>query len=180
MGWNLKTEEGREAKRKYEAEYRLKNKDKIKKIAKKYRENNKETIKIIDKNYRENNKEKINTYRRERRKNDELYRITSNIRSLIRQSFRHKGLKKNSLSQKILGCTFEEFKQHLESLWEPWMNWDNYGLYESNKLNYGWDIDHIVPLDICETEEDVIRLNHYTNLQPLCSYTNRNIKMNDF
>jgi hypothetical protein len=60
------------------------------------------------------------------------------------------------------------------------MNWNNYGLYESNKLNYGWDIDHIVPLDICETEEDVIRLNHYTNLQPLCSYTNRNIKMNDF
>jgi hypothetical protein len=49
MGWNLKTEEGREAKRKYEAEYRLKNKDKIKKIAKKYRENNKETIKIIGK-----------------------------------------------------------------------------------------------------------------------------------
>jgi hypothetical protein len=26
------------------------------------------------------------------------------------------------------------------------------------------------------TEEDVFKLNHYTNLQPLCSYINRNIK----
>jgi len=26
------------------------------------------------------------------------------------------------------------------------------------------------------TEEDVIKLNHYTNLQPLCSKINRDIK----
>jgi hypothetical protein len=26
------------------------------------------------------------------------------------------------------------------------------------------------------SEDDVIKLNHYTNLQPLCSYTNRYIK----
>jgi hypothetical protein len=180
MGWNLNTEEGREAKRKYYAEYRLKNKDKIKKIAKKYRDNNKTTISNIDKIYREKNKDKINTYRRERILKDPLYRITSNIRSLIRQSFRYKGLKKNTLSEKILGCTFEEFKNHLESLWEPWMNWDNYGLYEPNKLNYGWDIDHIIPLKTGKTEEDIIKLNHHLNLQPLCSYTNRNIKMDDF
>ena len=60
------------------------------------------------------------------------------------------------------------------------MNWDNYGLYEPNKLNYGWDMDHIIPLKTGKTEEDIIKLNHYSNLQPLCSYTNRNIKMDDF
>jgi hypothetical protein len=55
------------------------------------------------------------------------------------------------------------------------MTWENYGLY-NKQFNYGWDIDHIVPLASAITEEDVIKLNHYTNLQPLCSYTNRNIK----
>ena len=41
------------------------------------------------------------------------------------------------------------------------------------------DIDHIIPLSSAKTEEDIIRLNHYTTLQPLCSYTNRYIKKNN-
>lgn len=173
-------EERKEARRLYVIEYRNNNKDKIKLNAKKYREKNKTTISKADKIYREKNKEKINKYRRERILKDPLYRITSNIRSLIRQSFKYKGLKKNSLSENILGCTFEEFKQHIESLWEPWMTWDNYGLYEPYKLNHGWDIDHIIPLKTGKTEDDIMKLNHYLNLQPLCSYNNRNIKIDNF
>jgi len=99
------------------------------------------------------------------------------VRSLIRQSFKHKGLRKNTLSEKILGCSFKEFKQHLESQFKDWMNWDNYGLYTYGKINYGWDIDHIIPVSSAETEEELLRLNHHSNLQPLCSYTNRNVKM---
>jgi len=55
------------------------------------------------------------------------------------------------------------------------MNWDNHGLY-NGKFNYGWDIDHIIPISSGKTEEDIFRLNHYTNLQPLCSKVNRDIK----
>ena len=55
------------------------------------------------------------------------------------------------------------------------MSWDNYGKY-NGLLNYGWDIDHIIPVSSSKTEEDIIRLNHYTNLQPLCSKINRDIK----
>ena len=72
-------------------------------------------------------------------------------------------------------CSFEVLKLYLESKFETWMNWDNYGLY-NGKLNYGWDIDHIIPLCSALKEEDVIKLNHYTNLQPLCSKVNRDIK----
>ena len=56
------------------------------------------------------------------------------------------------------------------------MNWGNYGLYENNKINYGWDIDHKIPISSAKTEEDVIKLNHYSNLQPLCSRINMCIK----
>ncbi len=55
------------------------------------------------------------------------------------------------------------------------MNWDNYGFYNTT-YNYGWDIDHIIPLSSAKSEEDVIKLCHYTNLQPLCSKINREIK----
>ena len=63
----------------------------------------------------------------------------------------------------------------MESKFENWMTWDNRGLY-NGKLNYGWDIDHIIPISSAKSKEDIYRLNHYKNFQPLCSYTNRNIK----
>ena len=59
------------------------------------------------------------------------------------------------------------------------MSWDNYGLY-NGELNYGWDIDHIIPVSVAMDEEGVINLNHYTNLQPLCSKVNRHIKRTNY
>jgi hypothetical protein len=64
----------------------------------------------------------------------------------------------------------------MESQFKEWMSWENHGIIEIGIVNIGWDIDHIIPISSAKTEEDVIRLNHYTNLQPLCSYTNRYIK----
>ena len=55
------------------------------------------------------------------------------------------------------------------------MTWDNKGMY-NGELNYGWDIDHIIPISSAKTEDDLYILNHYTNLQPLCSKVNRDIK----
>lgn len=56
------------------------------------------------------------------------------------------------------------------------MNWDNYGKY-NGELNHGWDIDHIIPISNAKTEEEVYILNHYSNLEPLCSKINRDIKI---
>jgi hypothetical protein len=102
-------------------------------------------------------------------------KFASNIRNLIGHSIRKKGFIKKSKTNDILGCSFEELKQHLESKFEPWMDWNNRGLY-NGELNYGWDIDHIIPVSSAKTEEEILKLNHYINLQPLCSYTNRCIK----
>jgi hypothetical protein len=45
------------------------------------------------------------------------------------------------------------------------MSWDNYGFY-------GWHIDHVIPLSSAKTEEEVYKLCHYTNLQPLWAEDN--------
>ena len=93
-------------------------------------------------------------------------------------NFNHNGAKKNSKTAQILGCSFEEFRQHIESKFELWMNWNNRGKYNGNP-NYGWDLDHIIPTSTAITEKDVIKLNHYTNYQPLCSFINRDVKKNN-
>lgn len=41
-------------------------------------------------------------------------------------------------------------------------------------------INHIIPISSAKTIEDVIRLNHYTNFQPLDSYENRVVKKDNF
>ena len=75
-----------------------------------------------------------------------------------------------------MGCTIEQFKSYLENKFEHWMSWDNYGKF-NGQLNYGWDLDHIIPISSAITKEEVEKLNHYTNFQPLCSKINRHIKV---
>ena len=150
------------------------NKESIKLKKKQYYIDNQKKLIDDSKNYREQNKNKINDYYKSKRKKDPLYKLKGNTRNLIKNSI-NRSFKKPNKTEEILNCTLEQFKLHLESLWEPWMNWDNYGLY-NGELNYGWDIDHIIPLVTANELVDVIKLNHYTNLQPLCSKVNRDIK----
>lgn len=176
----------------YDKEYRIKNPEKLKERRKKYTQENSDKIKSKvseyyinnrehllnkQKEYGKNNKEKINNYSKNKRKKDTLYKLKGDIRNLIGGSIRNNGYSKKSKTCQILGCSFEEFKMCLESRFEPWMNWENRGLY-NGELNYGWDIDHIIPISTATTEEKLLKLNHHTNLQPLCSKINRNIKTN--
>lgn len=162
----------------YKRQYREKNKAEILLKAKQYREANKDRIKKYREEYNKNNRDKINEYFNNRKKSDPLFKLSNNIRNLIRVSLKSKGFKKNTKSEQILGCSFEEFKKHIESQWEPWMNWDNYGNWNGTPTepNTAWDIDHITPKSNGLTESEVIKLNHYTNLQPMCSYYNRFVK----
>lgn len=176
------------------------NKDKAYETAKSWRRNNKEKVKEINiksnkvhyykyrekciqssKEYYRLNKEKIRIrkrkYEKNKKANDPLYKLNCRVRCLIIQSLLRNGYTKKSKTLEILGCTYMEFKVYLESKFEPWMNWENRGLY-NGELNFGWDIDHIIPLDTATCEQDIIKLNHYTNLQPLCSKINRDIKRN--
>jgi hypothetical protein len=161
--------------------YYIKNKEILNEKSKNWNDNNKEYKKVLARKYYLENKksldEKSNNYQKKRRKNDILFNIKLRMRCLISNSFSRNGYKKLSKTENIIGCSFDEFKNHIESKFESWMTWDNYGKY-NGELYYGWDIDHIIPISSAINEESVISLNHYTNLQPLCSKVNRDIKIN--
>jgi len=187
----LYREKIKENQKEYFREYYKRNKDIIKKRSKQQKEEqNKEEQIRYHTQYYINNKEKWNKYRiknidkirlnrrnshNQRFQTDPLYKLTHNIRGLIHQSIKKMKISKTSKTTQILGCSFEDFKIHIESHFDSWMNWENYGRY-NGKFNYGWDIDHIIPDSSGKTEEEIIKLNHYTNLQPLCSKINRDIK----
>jgi hypothetical protein len=161
--------------KKYKIEY---NKlDKIKKAKKIWAELNRD----YHIEYRKKYREKRNSRDINRKLSDPLYNIKVGVTSLIKNSiknrYKYTSYRKNSKTIDILGCSYDDFKYYIESKFESWMNWENKGKY-NGEFNYGWDLDHIIPISSAKTEEDVIRLNHYTNFQPLCSKVNRDIKRN--
>lgn len=165
--------------KKYRKEYYLKNRDLEIKRAKQYQESHKEILKEKHKIYIEKNKEKIKKYnkeweeknkeyrnkynqklKKEKMEKDNIYKLKVNIRHMINASFKRKRYKKNQKSEKIIGCNTGFFADYLLQTYKK-----NYG--------YEWDgkekvhIDHIIPLSEAKTEQEVIKLCHYKNLQLL-------------
>ena len=171
-------------------EYRRLNPEKNKVNTKKYRESNPEKAKASAKKYKDKNSEKIkearikykdrkNELQRENRKNNPLFKLKCIIRSGMIKGFKRINTKRVGKIEGIIGCTFNELRMYIESKFESWMTWDNHGKYNGD-FNYGWDIDHIIPMVSAKTEEEIIKLSHFTNLQPLCSKINRDIKKDKF
>ena len=159
-------------KKEYDKQRKLKNPEKIKEIHKNYREKNKEVILEKQRIYRDQNRESYNAYqkeyRKERRKNDSLFKLTDNIRTLIGNSIRNRKYSKKSKIINILGCSIEELHKHLIKTFE-----DRYGIEFCNK-EYEVHIDHVIPLSSAKTEDDILKLNHYSNLQYLYASDNLN------
>lgn len=95
--------------------------------------------------------------------------IADRLRTLIRNSFRRRGLLKHTKTTALLGCSLVEFREHLERQFVDGMTWNNYGNGHAR-----WNIDHIVPLSSFDlTSEDEQRAAfHYTNCQPLWALDN--------
>jgi len=148
------------------------NKEEVKKRKRKYYLKNREDILNNRKRYYVVNKTSIRerhaTYQRERRSKDPIFKLKHNISSLIRISIGSKGFRKKTKTMSILGCDYEELMKHLNS--------NPYGLLFGDK---GVDLDHIIPISSASTEEEVLFLNHYSNLQLLPSYYNRYIKKDE-
>lgn len=90
-----------------------------------YRASHKEEEKQRMHNYKINNREKVSAYERKRRK-EPLYRLKVNIRTLIKNSIKYKGHRKNTKTEQILGCTLEEFITYLQSKFQEGMTLENH------------------------------------------------------
>jgi hypothetical protein len=147
--------------RKYFKQKRLENPEMMSINLKKFYEKNPEKRKI----YRENYKKRKHEQRKERRKNDVVFSLINNMRSRITKFLKTLNVTKKNKTFEIIGCSPQELKEHLESQFLNGMSWEN---------RKEWHIDHIIPLSSAKTEDELYKLCHYTNLQPL--WAEENIK----
>lgn len=163
--------------------YYKENKKEISERQKKYYKKNKKEILKRNKEWEKNNYEKRkaarskpeqrkkrreweNNYKSNRRKTDPLFKLSDTIRNGVARVTRAVKQQKELHSLEYLGCSLEEFKSHIESLWLDGMSWENHRFD-------GWHIDHKVPLDyFVKNSDDPWVANHYTNLQPLWAEDN--------
>ena len=177
--WN---KENPEQKKETSRKYHIKNKDVIRKRAKEWNLNNKEHVSYLGKKHYKENKEKYllnvkeyyeknkvkikiytREYAKERRKTDSLFKLKCSLRSRTSGAFKSKCYRKDSMTGKMLGVSWEVCKAHIERQFIKGMSWDNHG---------EWHIDHIIPLASAKTEEELKKLCHYSNLQPLWAFDN--------
>ena len=165
-------------------EYQLKNREYI--LAKKkeyylknieqrkeYLLKNREHILAQKKEHYLKNIEQIKEYHRrpktqERRRNrvnnryntDINFRLLTICRARVYKAL--KGFDKSASTMELIGCTPDELRSHIESKFEPWMNWENQG-------KGGWDIEHIKAcfhFNLEDSEQQRACFN-WSNLQPL-------------
>ena len=132
-------------------QYRLKNKDKINETSKTWQKNNKHQ------SYQNHIR-----YIKKRIEEDSFFKFKHVTRSLIKKSFYRAdvGCTKKSKSEDILGCTLDFFRDYILSKCPKSVSLKDFH-------TKGYHIDHIIPISSAKTEEEVLKLCHYTNLQPL-------------
>jgi len=93
-----------------------------------------------------------------------------NARVKLKKKFRRLILGKydDRFSLYLVGCTKDELRRHIESLFERGMSWDNYGMH-------GWVIDHVRPM--CKFNlldpAQIQMCFYFRNLQPMWYEQNR-------
>lgn len=179
-----------EARREYEAKWRAENVDKCTAKTYKWREKNPEQFSEYRKKYYQQNKERISEQqkiiyanhkdfyrernrkyhkdnhtslmqkRKERMDASPLLQFKERIRCLIKNSFYRLKHNKARKTNEILGADWETVKAHFISQFKDGMTWEAFIAGEIH-------VDHIQPLASATSEEELIALCHYTNLQPL-------------
>lgn len=137
------------------------NKDRYRESNRKWAAENREHLRRYQQSWRDQNRPAIRQQLRERKaewKKDPIWSLKNQVSSLVRSSLKKRGFRKGSRTCEILGCDYQFFVAHIERQFLKGMTWENRHL---------WHIDHITPLATAKTEDEVIALNHFTNLRPL-------------
>jgi hypothetical protein len=134
---------------------------------KSYRSKNRDKLCLKNRLWNEKNWKSVLVKRREYYQTIKAlptYHIKKNLRTRIWLAL--KNINKSKTTTKLLGCSIEKLKKHLQAQFKPGMSWENYGK---------WHVDHIKPcarFDLTEESEQK-KCFHYTNLQPLWAEENQ-------
>jgi hypothetical protein len=91
------------------------------------------------------------------------YKAFKNVRNRLMRFLKKRKINKNNSAVASIGLRPDELRQYIESKFKPGMTWDNYGK---------WHVDHIIPISSAANETEAMKLNHYSNLQPLWASEN--------
>lgn len=149
------------------ASYRLKNREEVNLKSKIYRDKNKDKYKIAILRWKkENHKIMIQKQverEKERRKTDKFFAFKKDLKRKITKSLQKNNYQRSEKIEQILGCTYDFFINHIEKQFLKGMTWEN---------RKDWHLDHIIPISTALCCDDVIKLNHFTNLRPIWAKDN--------
>lgn len=131
---------------------------------KQYRKLNAEDIRAKRQAYDKKHRKRITASFIKRRNTDPLFKLSTQVRGLIRTSLKKKGYAKDSHTYEILGCDYATFFEHLKATWL-----ENYGQEWQGE---DYHIDHIIPLATAKSRQEVLDLCYYKNLQMLTPHDN--------
>lgn len=113
---------------------------------------------------RDYNKTTANPRTRRRYETDHVFAVATRCRARLAKALQRFGYAKNGKTQDLIGCSYEDLVSHIESQFVDGMDWHN---------RNEWHIDHIIPVASAKTEEELLALFHFSNLQPLWADENR-------
>jgi hypothetical protein len=142
-------------------EYYIENQKRVIDRVKIWGDNNKDKVEQYKKKYVEKNRDCINAKMAQRKKDDPILKLKMLYRSKTNKIL---GSNKESTFD-LIGCSPLELKSYLEKQFKDGMSWENHGLF-------GWHIDHIIPLSSAKSDDELKKLCHYSNLQPLWAIEN--------
>ena len=140
----------------------------LRQVSKVFREKNKNNEKDRVYKFLKNNPEYrkiyMRDYNKKKRSHDSLFKLIHNIRVRIKKFLKSENIIKKNKTFDIIGCNPDFLKNHIESKFTNGMSWD--------KIGIEIHIDHIIPLSSAKNEDEIYKLCHYTNLQPLWAKDN--------
>jgi hypothetical protein len=146
-------------------EYHSNNKEKILENNRKYREANLEELRYKNKMYHRNKAAELSAKRKIRVNSTPLRQFKERIRLLTKGAFYRLKQDKRFNTHSILGADWHTVKEHFISQFKDEMTWEAFIAGEIH-------VDHIKPLASATTEEELVALCHYKNLQPLWALDN--------
>lgn len=188
----------KEEKAAYQKEYYQANIDELKNSSKMRRENNRDELLLYAKEYYQENKEELKAKARQYakdhreeiqvaqnidRQTNPMSKIRHNVSNLIRLSIKRNSSSKDGNSiVDYLGYSINELKIHLEKQFEPWMTWDNWGIFDLKTWNdddrktWTWQLDHIIPQSdlpyLSMADENFKKCWSLSNLRPYSAKQN--------